>query len=123
MMQQKSSPVLILALALCAATASLSGCSNTSPGKAPATATSGSESGKIPITTSSEAARKEFMEGRDLAEKLLITDSLQHYDKAIALDPNFAMAELNRATSSPTAKEFFDHLKKAVSLADMANAC
>jgi len=120
-MQQKSSPVLILALALCAATASLSGCSNTSPGKAPATATSGSESGKIPITTSSEAARKEFMEGRDLAEKLLITDSLQHYDKAIALDPNFAMAELNRATSSPTAKEFFDHLKKAVSLADKAS--
>jgi tetratricopeptide (TPR) repeat protein len=28
---------------------------------------------------------------------------------------------LNRATSSPTAKEFFDHLKKAVSLSDKAS--
>ena len=80
-----------------------------------------SESGKIPVTTSSEEAKKEFLAGRDLAEKLQITDSLAHYDKAIALDPNFATAELNRATSSATAKEFFDHLKKAVSLADKAS--
>jgi len=78
-------------------------------------------SGKIAITTSSEEARKEFLAGRDLAEKLRVTDSIAHFDKAIALDPNFALAELNRANVSPTAKEFFEHLKKAVTLADKAS--
>ncbi|HEU4933948.1 MAG TPA: tetratricopeptide repeat protein [Pyrinomonadaceae bacterium] len=77
--------------------------------------------GKIAITTSSEEARKEFLAGRDLSEKLRITDSIAHFDKAIALDPNFALAELSRANVSPTAKEFFEHLKKAVSLADKAS--
>ena len=76
-----------------------------------------SENGKIPITTSSEEAKREFQTGRDLFEKLLAQDSLQHFDKAISLDPNFASAELGRANSSPTTKEFFEHLKKAVSLA------
>src|SRR4026208_1684723 len=85
------------------------------PGNAAAT------TGKIAITTSSEEARKEFLAGRDLAERLRITDSIAHFDKAISLDPNFALAELNRANVSPTAKEFFDHLKKAVSLADKAS--
>lgn len=119
-MQRKSFPILLLAIAVTMATTMLSGCANTGEGTNPAVATT-SDSGKIPVTTSSEDARKEFMAGRDLAEKLLITDSLQHYDKAISLDPNFASAELNRATSSPTAKEFFDHLKKAVSLAGKAS--
>jgi tetratricopeptide (TPR) repeat protein len=77
--------------------------------------------GKIAVTTSSEEARKEYLAGRDLQEKLRITDSIQHFDKAISLDPNFALAELNRANVSPTAKEFFDHLKKAVTLADKAS--
>ncbi len=119
-MQRKSSLILLLAIVVTAATTMLSGCENASEGKKPAVATT-SDSGKIPVTTSSEDAKKEFMAGRDLAEKLLITDSLKHYDKAIELDPNFASAELNRATSSPTAKEFFDHMKKAVSLADKAS--
>lgn len=82
---------------------------------------SATNNGKIPVTTSSQEARKEFLAGRDLVEKLRITDSIQHFDKAIALDPNFAIAELSRANASPTAREFFDHLKKAVSLADKAS--
>ena len=77
--------------------------------------------GKIPITTSSEEARKAFLQGRDLNEKLLIQDSIAHFDKAISLDPNFAWAELSRAQVSPTGKEFFEHLKKAVSLSDKAS--
>src|SRR5256885_5643466 len=85
------------------------------PPPAPAT------SGKIPVTTTSEEAKKEFLQGRDLAEKLLAQDSLQHFDKALALDPDFASAELARANNSPTAKEFFEHLNKAVSLADKAS--
>ena len=117
-MQRNSSRTLFLLMVVAIAMSALSGCENAG-GKGPVAANS--DSGKIPVTTSSDEAKKEFLAGRDLAEKLLITDSLQHYDKAISLDPNFAAAELNRATSSPTAKEFFDHLKKAVSLADKAS--
>src|SRR6185295_3936864 len=69
--------------------------------------------GKIAVTTSSEEARKEFLAGRDLSEKLRITDSIAHFDKAISLDPNFALSELSRANSSPTAKEFFEKLVAA----------
>ena len=77
--------------------------------------------GKIPVTTASADAKTEFLQGRDLAEKLLITDSIAHFEKAASLDPNFALAELNLANSAPTGKEFFEHLDKAVSLADKAS--
>lgn len=107
------SPILILlALAGCQVEPNRTSTANNAP--------AANTNGKIAITTSSEEARKAFLAGRDLSEKLRITDSLQHYDKAIALDPNFALAHLNRAQSSPTAKEFFDHLKHAV--AHSANA-
>ena len=80
-----------------------------------------SDSGKLPITTKSDDARKEFLQGRDLADRLLAPASLQHFDKALALDPEFASAELARANASPTAKEFQDHLKRAVELSDKAS--
>jgi len=67
---------------------------------------------KLPVTSRSEQAKQEFLEGRDLSERLLGQESLQHFDKALSLDPEFASAELARANNSPTAKEFFDHLKK-----------
>ena len=79
------------------------------------------DNGKIPITTKSEEAKKEFLQGRELFERLLANDSLQHFDKALALDPDFSLAELSRANASPTAKDFFDHLNKAVSTADKAS--
>lgn len=107
-------------LLLCAIV--LAGC-QMEPGKPTSSTTSESatKTGKIAITTSSEEARKEFLAGRDLSEKLKVTDSIQHFDKALSLDPNFALAELSRANVSPTAKEFFDHLKKAVALAEKAS--
>ena len=80
-----------------------------------------SDNGKVPVTTKSEDARKEFLQGRDLFERLLAQDSLQHLDKAISLDPTFASAELARANASPTAAQFFEHLNKAVNLAGNAS--
>src|SRR5260221_10484511 len=116
----RSSNAVRLALAaILAFTATVwTACNNANTGTGSPTAASG---GKVPITTKSEDARKEFLQGRDLSEKLLAQDSLQHFDKAIALDPDFAAAELARANNSPTAKEFFEHLNKAVSLADKAS--
>jgi tetratricopeptide (TPR) repeat protein len=113
---------LVGPLTLLACAAAFSSCQPVEPNKP--TSSSGTEAaknGKIAVTTSSDEARKEFLAGRDLQEKLRITDSIQHYDKALSLDPNFALAELNRANVSPTAKEFFDHLKKAVTLASKAS--
>jgi tetratricopeptide (TPR) repeat protein len=72
--------------------------------------------GKIPVTTSSAEARAEFLQGRDMFEKLLVTDSVAHFRKAIALDPDFASAELSLANAAPTGQEFFEHLRKAVAL-------
>jgi tetratricopeptide (TPR) repeat protein len=125
-MYPKRSAVLFLAM-FCLFAIALSGCAAVDESKTPAAAgnpPSNAETagGKLPVTTTSEEARKEFMQGRDLAEKLLVQDSIQHFDKAISLDPNFALAELNRAQVSPTGNEFFEHLKKAVSLADKASS-
>jgi hypothetical protein len=41
---------------------------------------------KIPITTSSEEAKQDFIKGRDLAEKLKVNESLKYLDNAIAKD-------------------------------------
>jgi tetratricopeptide (TPR) repeat protein len=123
-MTRNRSMLFLLSLII-GGTVALSGCANIETtnknSDAGTAANSTAAAGKIPITTSSEEARKEFIQGRDLNEKLLVQDSIAHYDKAISLDANFAYAELNRAGVSPTGKEFFDHLKKAVSLADKAS--
>jgi tetratricopeptide (TPR) repeat protein len=98
-----------------AALVAVAGCSNAEQAAAPAPS---ADAGLIPVTTSSEEARKEYIDGRSLAERLLVHDSVARFDKAIALDPNFGIAELARANASPTGTEFFDHLKKAVAVAD-----
>src|SRR3954469_22634913 len=116
--------MLLLFAAVCAlSAAALSGCAAPPSGEAanPAPAAALPSGGKIPVTTSSEEARKEFLQGRDMAERLLAQDSIQHFDKAISLDANFALAELGRANASQSAKEFFDHLKKAVALSAKAS--
>ena len=108
-----------LFVVVCALT--LAACEPVEPNKPASATTSSTNTGKIAITTSSEEARKEYLAGRDLQEKLRITDSIAHFDKAISLDPNFSLAELNRANVSPTAKEFFEHLNKAVTLSAKAS--
>jgi tetratricopeptide (TPR) repeat protein len=84
----------------------------------PAAAQTSHATGKIAITTTSEAARADFVKGRTLAENLRLEDSRQHFRSAIAKDPSFAMAHLSLANSSPTGTEFFEHLGHAVKLAD-----
>ena len=78
-------------------------------------------SGKIPITTKSDEAKTNYLHGQELFDKLQANASRSYFDKAIALDPDFASAELARANSSPTAAEFFEHQKKAMDLAGKAS--
>jgi tetratricopeptide (TPR) repeat protein len=91
------------------------GCNKAKVGEVSAAA---SDAAKVPITTTSDQARNEFLLGRDLSERLLGQESLQHFDKAIALDPDFASAELALANNAVTAKDFFEHQKRAMSLVD-----
>ena len=79
-----------------------------------AAAMPGADEEKIPVTTVSQEAKKEFLLGQELSDNLQATKSIAHFDKAIALDPSFASAYLNRANNSFTTKEFFDNLKEAV---------
>jgi tetratricopeptide (TPR) repeat protein len=74
-------------------------------------------SDKIPITTKSEEAKQLYIKGRDLAERLRATDARAQYEKAIALDKDFALAYVGLANTSGTAKEFFDATTRAASLA------
>jgi hypothetical protein len=76
---------------------------------------------KIPVTTSSVEARQEYLKGRTLGENLRAHDSREVLQRAVAKDPNFALAHYSLALNSPTAKEFFDHLKRAVQLAGKAS--
>jgi len=77
--------------------------------------------GALPITTSSPEARALYLEGRDLVERLKATEGHLKTDQAVKKDPNFAMAWLQWAQSSGTAKEFFAGLDKAVALAGGAS--
>src|SRR5688572_14092411 len=77
--------------------------------------------GKVPISTASAEAKADFLKGRTLAENLRIHDSREFMFRAIAKDPDFALAHLNLATSAPTGTEFFEHLGHAVRLAEKAS--
>ncbi len=115
--------LFLLAAAAAVATVLVpSGCAKKEAPAPAAEAAPPSTSGKkIPITTSSEAARTAYLKGRDQFEKLLITDSIAQFQQAVALDADFALAELALANAAPSGKDFFDHLNRAVVLADKAS--
>jgi tetratricopeptide (TPR) repeat protein len=79
------------------------------------------DGGKIPITTSSAPAREAFLHGRDLAEKLRVQVARADFERAVALDPGFAQAQLALANAQPSAKQFFESLAHAVSAAAKAS--
>ena len=68
---------------------------------------------KVPVTTSSDAARDAFLEGRDEYESLHYAEAARLFDEAIELDPDFALAHLMRATVTESAKQFYESLGKA----------
>ncbi len=79
------------------------------------------QEGKIPITTSSEKALLLYKQGRNLSERLRSHESIKYYEKAIAEDPDFAMAYLNLAFAHLTTgnlNAFRENFKKAVAKKD-----
>lgn len=77
----------------------------------------GGGKGKVPITTSSDAARASYLEARSLFERLRGQEARSIFAKAVEADPDFALAWLGWANSQNSAKEFFEKLDKAAALA------
>ncbi len=76
---------------------------------------------KVPITTVSEEARTAYLHGRDLLEQLRFTDAHQYFVSATELDPDFALAWMAAANTSPTTHEFFASMRHAIATADGAS--
>jgi tetratricopeptide (TPR) repeat protein len=75
----------------------------------------------IPVTTTSEQARREYLTGRDLNERLRGAEAIAHFRKAVELDPNFALAHLALSAAAPTPKEAAEELALAARLAPKAS--
>jgi len=71
---------------------------------------------RIPITTTSDEARQLYLQGRDLNEKIRVTDSQTYFQQAIAKDPDFALAHLAVAQNAADVNEFWNSLSRAASL-------
>ncbi len=108
---------LFLALGTSLTLLAILACQRAQVGEGPTMA----EAAKIPITTSSDDARKLFIKGRDMLEKLRATDAHDFFVEATTLDPDFAWAHLLAGFSGSTAQEFFDSLERAAGLADQVS--
>ncbi|MFQ5632200.1 MAG: tetratricopeptide repeat protein, partial [bacterium] len=74
---------------------------------------------EIPITTSSDEAKKLFLKGRDKFELIEFAASVQYFEQAIEKDPNFALAHLFRFRTGVGGAEVTQgYLAKAVALVD-----
>jgi tetratricopeptide (TPR) repeat protein len=116
-------PPLFAALAL------LPGCDRREAGRETASAvttdtaaaSAASAAGAVPITTSSDDARRLYLEARTISEQLRAHEGRKLYEQAAAADPSFAMAHYQLAVNSATAKDFLTHVKEAVALSDKAS--
>ena len=76
----------------------------------------------MPITTASKEARKLFIEGRELAEYWQTEKANGLFNKAIEIDPEFALAYLFKAGTASDAKEYKEARAKAIALSSKVSA-
>jgi tetratricopeptide (TPR) repeat protein len=74
--------------------------------------------GAVPLTTASADARRLYLEGRALSAQLRAHDGREHFRRAAAADPSFAMAHYQLAANAATARDFFEQMKRAAALVD-----
>ena len=73
---------------------------------------------EMPVTTNSKEAKKTFLQGREKAENSQTIAAAELFDKAISLDPNFALAYAYRAQMGGVGTKMREHREKALSLID-----
>lgn len=78
----------------------------------------GTDTGTIPITTSSDEARDLFIKGRELSENLRNQEARDYLMKAVQIDPDFALAHYYLATVQPTFNAYFAGIERAKALAE-----
>ncbi len=86
--------------------------------KATADTSTRAESGTIPVTAASDAAKRLYLDAQKLGDELHLNEAYQKYGEAVAADSGFALAYYGRAISSPTAAAFFENLEQAVARVD-----
>jgi len=75
----------------------------------------------ITLSTESATARDEFLRGVRIGELEQTATARAHFERAVAADPNFALARLYAAFYAPSAATFRANLDEAVRLADRAS--
>ena len=78
----------------------------------------GCGSEKMSITTNNEDALANFLQGRDLVEKVRVDDSKSYFEKAVALDSSFAIAWIYLSYTETDISKRYDQIEKSRSLAD-----
>lgn len=76
---------------------------------------------EIPVSTNSEEALKEFVTGLAIWEQGNAQKARPYFEKALELDPNFVSAQMYRAFSSNSAKDFGENRDKLLAMRDQAN--
>ena len=121
---RRTSP--LLPFTACALIATLAGCrpgdNGTETASRNTSDTAATESADaIAVTSASGEARELYLRGRELSDQLRFHDARQLFEQALAKDPSFALAHYDLAISSPSPKEFFEHLDEAVKLSSTAS--
>ena len=76
---------------------------------------------EIPVSTNSDEAMKEFVVGLNILDQGNGQKARPYFDKALTLDPDFVSAQLYRAFSSNSAKDFAENRDKLLAMGDKAN--
>ena len=96
-MQFKQKKNIYIGLSLIIAMSIFAGCCN-------------DESGKIPITTSSCDAKDNYLKGKEFSDNLQKQEALVYFEKAIELDPEFALAYLEAGLAQSKAEDIFKYI-------------
>ncbi len=77
--------------------------------------------GEIPVTTASDEAMQEFLKGLELLDHGNAQEARAYFDKALELDPDFVSAQMYRANSASSAKDWAENRDKFLAMRDKAN--
>jgi tetratricopeptide (TPR) repeat protein len=73
---------------------------------------------RVPLTTNNDQARQNFLQARELFEKVNYQDAVPYLEKAIEEDSSLALAYLFLAQTRPNVTERYALIEKAKSLSD-----
>lgn len=106
--------------AVCVVTLLFAACGQGDKAAAPSASSESDALLKVPVTTSSVAARDMYEKGLALADDLHIVEANEMFSQAVDADAGFAMGHFMLALTSQTAGEFFDATGKAKEFAAQA---